>query len=242
MAKIIRVAVVLLVLMSASCQASTISPIQATHTPTHTPSPTHTPTPTLTSTSTPTSSPTSTQTSTPTALPITHTVVVGDTLESIAREYGVDLFLLSLVNDVTDQNLIYVGQILIIPNPGSATPIPSTDKRVLVILSSQEAFAYEGDTLIKQFVVSTGTDQYPTVTGTFFVYAKFSQTKMTGPGYDTPDVPWTMYFFEGYALHGAYWHNNFGTPQSHGCVNFKVDEAEWLFNWAPLGTTVEVIP
>ena len=48
-----------------------------------------------------------------------------------------------------------------------------------------------------------------------------------------------MYFdYDAEALHGAYWHNNFGTPMSHGCVNLPLDFATWLFDWAPLGTLV----
>jgi lipoprotein-anchoring transpeptidase ErfK/SrfK len=49
-----------------------------------------------------------------------------------------------------------------------------------------------------------------------------------------------MYFYEDYALHGAYWHNNFGTPMSHGCVNMNVADAGWIFDWAPVGTLVNV--
>jgi lipoprotein-anchoring transpeptidase ErfK/SrfK len=63
---------------------------------------------------------------------------------------------------------------------------------------------------------------------------------MQGPGYDVPDVPFTMYYYRGYAIHGAYWHNNFGTPVSHGCTNVAVNHAEWLFDWADVGTPVVV--
>jgi lipoprotein-anchoring transpeptidase ErfK/SrfK len=49
-----------------------------------------------------------------------------------------------------------------------------------------------------------------------------------------------MYFYKGYGLHGTYWHNNFGTPMSHGCVNLSIPDAEWLYYWAPLGTSVKV--
>ncbi len=61
---------------------------------------------------------------------------------------------------------------------------------------------------------------------------------MRGPGYDLPGVPYTMYFYKGYALHGTYWHNNFGHPMSHGCVNLRTSDAGWLFNWASVGTPV----
>jgi lipoprotein-anchoring transpeptidase ErfK/SrfK len=63
---------------------------------------------------------------------------------------------------------------------------------------------------------------------------------MAGADYYTPDVPWTMYFYSGYAIHGAYWHNNWGTPVSHGCVNLPVPEAEWFFYFADVGTPVNV--
>ncbi|MGA9378208.1 MAG: L,D-transpeptidase, partial [Phormidium sp.] len=59
-------------------------------------------------------------------------------------------------------------------------------------------------------------------------------------GYDVPNVPHTMYFHRGYAIHGAYWHNRFGTPVSHGCINVAPNHAAWLFNWANVGTPVVV--
>ena len=68
----------------------------------------------------------------------------------------------------------------------------------------------------------------------------FGFTDMAGPGYYLPDVPYTMYFYRGYGLHGTYWHNNFGTPMSHGCVNMRTPDARWLFYWAPLGILVNI--
>ncbi|HUT20831.1 MAG TPA: L,D-transpeptidase, partial [Anaerolineae bacterium] len=85
---------------------------------------------------------------------------------------------------------------------------------------------------------STGTWRTPTVVGTFSVYVKYTSTRMRGPGYDLPNVPYTMYFYRSYGLHGTYWHNNFGTPMSHGCVNLSIPDSRWLFNWAPAGTKV----
>ncbi|HLE03507.1 MAG TPA: L,D-transpeptidase, partial [Anaerolineales bacterium] len=91
-------------------------------------------------------------------------------------------------------------------------------------------------------VVSTGTAIHPTVTGQFRVYIKLASTTMAGPGYYLTGVPWVMYFYRGYGLHGTYWHNNFGTPMSHGCVNLTIPDSEWLYNFAPLGTLVNVHP
>ena len=63
---------------------------------------------------------------------------------------------------------------------------------------------------------------------------------MTGPGYYLPDVPFTMYYYKGYGIHAATWHNNFGTPMSHGCINMRLEDAQWMFNWASIGTLVNI--
>lgn len=107
-------------------------------------------------------------------------------------------------------------------------------------LSSQTATAFEGNTPVKYFVVSTGLPGTPTVTGQFAVYARYDSQTMSGPGYYLPGVQWVQYFYEGYALHGTYWHNNFGHPMSHGCVNLTNDDAAWLWTWADYGTLVNV--
>lgn len=109
-----------------------------------------------------------------------------------------------------------------------------------VDLSQQRVYAYDGDTVVNSFVVSTGTWQTPTVTGQYHVWIKLVSTPMSGPGYYLPGVPYTMYFYKGYALHGTYWHNNFGTPMSHGCVNLSIPDAEWLYNFSSVGTLVNV--
>lgn len=111
-----------------------------------------------------------------------------------------------------------------------------------VDLSAQRVTAFDGDTPVRSFIVSTGTSAHPTVTGQFRVYIKLRSTPMAGPGYYLPGVPYTMYFYKGYALHGTYWHDNFGTPMSHGCVNLRTSDAEWLYNFASVGTLVNVHP
>jgi lipoprotein-anchoring transpeptidase ErfK/SrfK len=109
-----------------------------------------------------------------------------------------------------------------------------------VDLSQQRLYAYAGDTLMNSFVVSTGTWQTPTVTGKFKIWIKVRSQAMSGPGYYLPDVPYVMYFYKDYGLHGTYWHNNFGTPMSHGCVNLTIPDAEWLYNFSSVGTVVNV--
>ena len=109
-----------------------------------------------------------------------------------------------------------------------------------VNLSEQRLYAYEGDTLVNSFIVSTGTWQTPTVTGSYKIWVKLRSAAMSGPGYYLPDVPYIMYFYKGYGLHGTYWHNNFGTPMSHGCVNLSIPDAEWVYNFTQVGTVVNV--
>jgi lipoprotein-anchoring transpeptidase ErfK/SrfK len=115
-----------------------------------------------------------------------------------------------------------------------------SDKWIEVDLSEQRLYAHEGQTTVMTARISSGLRQYPTVTGRFKIYAKYPATRMRGPGYDLPNVPWTMYFHRDFAIHGTYWHNNFGQPMSHGCVNMKTAEARRLYQWAPKGTLVVV--
>ena len=109
-----------------------------------------------------------------------------------------------------------------------------------VDLTNQMVHAYEGDTIVNSFVVSTGTWLTPTITGRHKIYVKVRMQDMSGPGYYLRDVPWVMFFSGDYGLHGTYWHNNFGTPMSRGCVNLTIDDAAWLFSWASVGTVVNV--
>jgi len=122
----------------------------------------------------------------------------------------------------------------------SQPPVGNGVHWIEVNLTEQRVYAWEGDVLMNSFLASTGTWAHPTVTGTFSIWHKTTLQAMSGPGYYLPNVPWVMYFYEDYALHGTYWHNNFGTPMSHGCVNLTIPDSEWLYNWASYGTTVKV--
>ncbi len=172
--------------------------------------PSLTPTATATATSTPTPTPTPTPTLTPTP---TATATPLPTETPVPTEF---------------------------PTPEAPPEFDATGRWIDVDLSQQMLYAYDGETLVNSFLVSTGTYLHPTVTGQFHIYVKYRYTLMTGPGYYLPDVPYTMYFYEGYGIHGTYWHNNFGHPMSHGCVNMRTSEAEWLYEWASVGTLVNV--
>jgi len=94
--------------------------------------------------------------------------------------------------------------------------------------------------MVMTTLVSTGAQDTPTLRGVFRIYRKLDSQRMRGRDYDLPDVPYVMYFKGSYAMHGTYWHNNFGQPMSHGCVNIPTGKAAWLYDWAPQGTVVVV--
>jgi hypothetical protein len=115
-----------------------------------------------------------------------------------------------------------------------------------VSIINQTLVAYEGQKPVYVTLVSTGADglgdpkkTHSTVQGTFLIHTKHISVTMDGENgeeFDFRDVPFVQYFTEGFALHAAYWHDDFGTPRSHGCVNLAPVDAAWLFNW----TTPEV--
>jgi len=110
-------------------------------------------------------------------------------------------------------------------------PLPLEEKWIEVDLSEQKLYAYEGITRVFTATISSGRTGTPTVQGKFRIQRKYLSQLMTGPGYYLPNVPYVMYFYGNFALHGAYWHNNWGTPMSHGCVNLRREDAKWLFEW-----------
>lgn len=121
------------------------------------------------------------------------------------------------------------------------TPIelPDTDDRwIRVDLSEQTVVAYEGARPVRGFIISSGLPRTPTVTGTFHIRVKVRSQNMTGGDralgnyYNLDNVQWVQYFYEDYSFHGTYWHQKFGQPMSHGCVNMTIADAKWLFDWA----------
>lgn len=118
----------------------------------------------------------------------------------------------------------------------------TNERWVEVDLSEQKLFAWEGEKKFLETLVSTGLPWYPTPKGEFRIWTKFHHTKMEGGSgrhyYYLPNVPYVMFFenskvagYKGYSLHGTYWHDDFGTPRSHGCVNLPTPIAEKLFYW-----------
>ena len=134
-----------------------------------------------------------------------------------------------------------------VPDPdASPAPAPSRGRSVVVSLSEQALWAFDGNRVVRTSYISTGTEKFRTPPGLFYVNTKIDSQTMAGvlggEYYNVPDVPYVMYFTDrGHALHGIYWHENFGEPMSHGCVNLPMDVAEWIYRWAPVGMPVLIV-
>lgn len=125
----------------------------------------------------------------------------------------------------------------------------TTTKKIIVNRTTQTLSAYDGEKLFMEELISTGLELSPTPRGEFIIFRKTPSRYMQGPieglagsdYYDLPGVPWNLYFTHGGAvIHGAYWHDSFGSEYSHGCVNMPPDKARKLYNWAEIGTHVIV--
>jgi len=151
--------------------------------------------------------------------------------------------------DPSARSAVFLGQSIQAPSFVAEKPnvnkvlgeVAPADKRIEVDLTNQMLYAYQDDQVVMSFSISSGK-WHPTPTGTFHIWVKLRYTRMTGGTgadfYDLPNVPWVMFFYndqvgkgKGFSLHGAYWHNNFGYPMSHGCVNISPANAEKLYNW-----------
>jgi len=153
-------------------------------------------------------------------------------------------FPLSSRQGVTVSFLKYDGQVKYFAIPAQPSASYSTinerSKTVIVDLSEQRLYAYENGGQVNTFLVSTGLPGMDTHVGTFAISAKIYSKLYAGPGYYLPNTLYNMRFDGPRYLHGAYWHNDFGRRKSHGCVNIAYPNAEWLYNWAPVGTKVIV--
>ena len=188
-----------------------------------------------------------------------YVVQPGEHLSQIAQRYGLTWTTLAAFNGISNADQIYSGQTLNIPATSASgsvedlgiitAPLPNYNiptprildgRQVIVDLSDSRTYAFENGQSVKDVLVSTGLPATPTVIGDFTVYHRLRSQTMSGPGYSLPNVEFVQYFYQGYALHGTYWHNNFGQPMSHGCVNMTNADAEWFYNFADYGTVVTV--
>lgn len=199
---------------------------------------------------------------------VVHTVQRGEFIAQIARRYSVSAADIISANNLANPDRIYAGQQLVIPGASSTantTPPTTTDwanaqgnygerplitppqpsitsgRLIMVDLSDSMTYAFQDGVLVYSALSSMGLPATPTVKGQFKIYNRLVSQTMSGPGYYLPGVEYVQYFYQGYALHGAYWHDNFGQPMSHGCVNLRNDDAAWLYAFGEIGTPVHVI-
>jgi len=118
------------------------------------------------------------------------------------------------------------------PRPSA---IGAAERWVAVNLNEQTAVAYEGDRPVYAALVATGLPGTPTVRGIFRTWRRLETGVIAGSGYYVEDVTWMCYFYSGRDLQAAYWHDAFGRPRSHGCVNLSPYDAWWIYQWSAVG-------
>ena len=177
----------------------------------------------------------------------------GEFLSQIGAKYGMSWLAIVEVNGIINPDSIHAGTVLQIPTAAEAAKygpaFPTNNhpgarigvgREFVVVLSTQTAYAYENGILQKRARISSGLPATPTVQGDFKIKSKVRSQSMTGPDYDLDNVEWVMYFHEAYAFHGTWWHYNFGSPMSHGCVNMTNADAKWFYDFGIVGTPVHV--
>ena len=118
------------------------------------------------------------------------------------------------------------------------------EKWIEIDLTKQRLYAHDRDIIVYEFPISSGK-WGATPTGNFRIWAKLKYTLMHGGSkndntyYYLPNVPYTQYFYKGFGLHGTYWHNNFGEPMSHGCINMYTPDSETIFYWTSPSVPVD---
>ena len=157
----------------------------------------------------------------------------------LAKQYHLDT-----TGTPTSDFPTYSEDLFIPPAPPEPVGEPG-ELWIEVNLSSQYMIVWNGSIDIGETYVSTGRPGFDTPTGTFYINSKLDSQTMEGvlggEYYNVPDVPWVMYFTDlGHAIHGTYWHENFGAVMSHGCINLPMDFAAWLYGIAGVGTRVEI--
>ncbi|MBE9507146.1 MAG: L,D-transpeptidase family protein [Chloroflexi bacterium] len=183
--------------------------------------------------------------------PRAYTVQPGDTLMSIGRAHGFPAWWLTEANPDIEPNELWPGQQIVIPSIDVLFPLPLiTDQRIIIDISDQHLYAYAGETLVHNFLCSTGISSSPTIAGTFQVLSK--EENAYASSWDL----WMPHFMGVYrsgpdftnGIHGLptlssgalLWAGYLGSPISYGCIVIGLDEAAALYEWADLGTLVVI--
>ena len=172
------------------------------------------------------------------------TLIQTDTDQDYLNDYFELKIGTDLMNPDTDGDLYLDGtEVAASHNPFDSNSEEKIEKIIKVNIAEQKLEYYFGEKLIDSFLISSGTSGMNTPTGEFSILGKEDSKRYGGPGYnfDYPDTKWNLHFYTGqyrFYIHGAYWHNNFGHPMSHGCVNVHYDNMEYLYWFTEIGTKV----
>ncbi len=169
-----------------------------------------------------------------------HIVRPGESLAKLAKRFGITVSEISQANQLPSRDLIHVGQRLRIPAKQPNDNGYQGSRWIEVDLSEQTVTAWDGEEIFLHAHISSGLPGYNTPVGHYNIWHMNPSQTMSGPGYSLPGVKHNMYFYGDYALHGTYWHNNFGQPMSRGCVNMTDADAARLYQFAALGMEVWV--
>jgi LysM repeat protein len=181
----------------------------------------------------------------------TYTVQRGDTLFRIATRLGVNMWELAAANNLANPSLLYVGQTLVLPGAAPAPgPVPTVGgKRILIDISEQHLYAYEGETLVFSFVASTGSPGLDTRPGNYRVQSKIPNAY--GGNWNIWMPNWLGIYWAGNLENGIHalpilpgggrlWDGYLGTPVSYGCIILGITEAQQLWDWAEIGVPVDI--
>ena len=185
-----------------------------------------------------------------------YTVQGGDTLSSVAVRHGVTAWAIIQANQIANPNFIYVGQRLVIPGGSSPAPAPAPapqpsggNKRILIDLSEQHMYVYQDGGLLYSWVVSTGMPGAATIPGNFKVLSKVPNAYAYTWGLQMPY--WLGIYWAGSLQNGIHalpimangqllWEGYLGQPVSYGCIILSTQNAQTLYNWAEVGTPVDI--
>ncbi len=209
---------------------------------------------------TPAPAPTDAPPSQPTPAPAptdarTHIVQRGESLTVIASRYGTTATAIAVANRLVNPSLIYAGQALLIPGSATApapapTPAPTAGKRIVIDISDQRLYAYEGETLIFDFIASTGSPGLDTRPGEYSVLNKIPNAY--GATWNIWMPNWLGIYWAGRLQNGIHalpilpgggrlWDGYLGTPVSYGCIILGITEAQQLYDWAEVGIPVIIV-
>jgi LysM repeat protein len=179
-----------------------------------------------------------------------YTVRRGDTLASIAYRHGTTVWAMANANNLSNVNRIYPGQRLRIPTNGGTTPVPGAGKRIVVDLSDQRMYVYQNGQMLWSWAVSTGRPGQETVVGHYKVLNKLPNAYAYTWGLQMPH--WLGIYWAGHLQNGIHalpiqangqrlWEGYLGRRVSYGCVILSTENARRLYNWAPVGTPVDIV-